>query len=381
MIKLCDYDKCTGCASCYSACAHNSIKMRLSSEGFLYPQIDINTCTECGLCQTKCPELNPVKFHAEPQVYACWSLDDKVRESSSSGGMFSHLSRWVLNTGGVVFGVVLNDDLDAVHTQASTLQELEPMKGSKYIQSKIGDTFKQAKQALSSDKWVLFSGTPCQIAGLLKFIPGHLGEKLITVDMVCHGVPSSDIFKDYLDKLSLLYPDINKPSYRFRSTKYWGYDPSFESGGERIKIKNKDNIFMKLFLSNYLFRESCYSCQYTKTQRISDVTIADFWGLGRSVKFEHNTKNGVSLSLVNSPKGQEIFEDIKPQIFSQRRELDEAKAQNHQLYCNSKRPKSGRETIYPYFKHHNFTQVYLKYLKMREIDKAIWRVMKFLKLK
>ncbi len=307
MIELCDQLDCTGCGSCYSTCSKGSIKMVPSSEGFLFPEIDVSTCVECGLCQKKCPILNPVEFYDQPNVYASWSLDKSIRTTSSSGGMFSEFSKWIFDRGGVVFGVVMTEELDAVHVSARSLAEIQPMKGSKYYQSIIGDTYKEAKEALAADQWVMFSGTPCQIAGLLKYLSPKKYAKLITLDMVCHGVPSSLFFKEYVNKLEGIYPNVVRQSFLFRLFDKWQYQPSIISNNNRVVISKQNNLFMKMFLDNFISRESCYKCQYTKVNRVADITIADFWGIGKSFPFNHSTEKGVSLCLVNTAEGDAIL--------------------------------------------------------------------------
>lgn len=381
MIKLCNILDCTGCGSCYNACPKKSIKMMPSAEGFLYPEIDVETCIECGLCQKKCPILNPVEFNIDPKVYASWSLDNNIHTTSSSGGMFSELSKWIFERGGVVFGVILNDNLDAVHVSANSMEEIEPMKGSKYFQSVIGNTYQEVKELLVADEWVLYSGTPCQIAGLLKYLSPKKYVKLITVDMVCHGVPSSLFFKEYLNKLDKIYPQIEKKSYRFRVLDKWTYVPSVKNNGKRINISYKNNVYLKLFLANYISRESCYNCQYTKINRVSDLTIADFWGIGKSTPFNHDTKRGVSLTLVNSDKGVSFFDDIKDRIFFEERKIEEALVENHQLYCQSVRPKWGREIVYKYFENHTILQTNLRFFWKSIIKGKIVKVLKVFGLK
>ena len=209
MITLCNTLDCTGCGSCYNICPHNCIKMTPSDEGFLYPHINTDKCTECGLCQKKCPILNPIKYNPTPKVYASFSLDNNIRTTSSSGGLFSELSKWIIEQEGIVFGVVIDKNIDAIHTHAQTMNELQPMKGSKYLQSDTRETFKDVKNALEKNKYVLYSGTPCQIAGLLKYLSPQVYDKLFTVDLVCHGTPSSLVYKNYLNKLSQHYNNID----------------------------------------------------------------------------------------------------------------------------------------------------------------------------
>lgn len=320
-----------------------------SDEGFLYPHINHDICIKCNLCQKKCPILNPVKHHEAPKVYASWSLSDQVRTSSSSGGMFSEISNWAIQHNGVIFGVVIDDKLDAVHKSARTMDEYLAMKGSKYFQSNTKQTFKDVKSILNKDQHVIYTGTPCQIAGLLKYLSPKTYDKLITVDIVCHGVPSVLVFKDYLKKLSKYYPNIDYSSFQFRKLNGWGLESSIKSNNERVNIKSRHDIFVKLFLNGYLHREACYNCVYTTTHRVADITIADFWGIGKQVKFNHDTSKGVSLTLINTSKGERLLNEIKDNVFVEEREIEEALVVNDQLYRPSKYPKWGREMVYKYF--------------------------------
>ncbi len=377
MITLCNYLVCTCCGSCYSICPKECISMKPSKEGFIFPEINVDICIECGLCQNNCPILNPVKHYDNLKVCASWSLDERIHTTSSSGGIFSELSKWVFEKGGVVFGVVLNEDLDAIHVSAMSMVEIEPMKGSKYVQSIVGDTYKEVKEFLSAGRWVLYSGTPCQIAGLLKYLSPKECAKLITVDMVCHGVPSSLLFKEYVNKLEGIYPNVVRQSFQFRLLDKWTYKPSVISNGSRVEIAKKDNLFIKMFLSDFISRESCYRCLYAKVARVSDITIADFWDIGKTEPFNHDTEKGVSLCLVNTLKGNSLYNDLN-NIFSEERQLEEAMAVNHQLYRQSYRPKWGRDIAYEYFLNHTIAQTNIRFFGKQIIKAGIKRVIKSL---
>ncbi|WP_288205511.1 Coenzyme F420 hydrogenase/dehydrogenase, beta subunit C-terminal domain [uncultured Parabacteroides sp.] len=348
-IELCDSNDCTGCGACYNICPKDSISMIQDEEGFLIPSIDRTVCIECALCVKVCPILNPIeKFKAVEYPIAACAKSEEIRTKSSSGGIFSLLASYVLQQEGVVFGAVMNDEFEVYHTVAHNLSELTRLRGSKYVQSDTRSTFKDVKKYLQEGRYVLYVGTPCEIAGLRKYISKSIVEKLFMVDLVCHGVPSVKAFQVYIQKyaekkhLSLM--EIQ--DFQFRQLDSWGITPSYKNVfGERVYTRGKDNLFMDLFLSSKLHRYSCYNCRFATEERISDITLADFWGIGSSGKLDFDISKGCSLVLANSLKGKFLMDNIKEEIYAEERTWEEAKKINHQLYKTSKRSK-GREYIY-----------------------------------
>lgn len=385
MIELCHKEDCTGCGACFNVCPHHSIHMIESEEGFLYPHIDSKSCVECGLCRKVCPIVSTLEDSVEqPVVYAAWSNDDKIRTTSSSGGIFYSLASEIIANGGVVFGVVLDKEGNVFHTCAEQIYDLPSMQGSKYVQSDTRYVYSEAVKYLKEGRTVLFTGTPCQVAAMKSYALNKDYQNLFLVDIVCHGVPSGKLFKDYLTKLREELGDFDKSSFCFRKLDAWGIAPSVELTEDCRKIIPPDlNVYMKHFLSSYTFRESCYNCKYAKTPRTSDITIADFWGIGKDTPFQGNTAKGCSLVLVNSPKGQSLFESIKDGLFYEKRELNEALVVNHQLYRPSIKPKQ-RKTVYKYFYDHNIRQINTKYynniyLRVRRLGGKILRKLGALK--
>ena len=362
MIELCPSNECTGCGACYNVCPHHSITMVESYEGFLYPHIDSDLCVECGLCQKVCPIITPPdKSEEKTEVFAAWNKDDGIRTTSSSGGMFYTLASEVISKGGVVFGAVLDGDGNVFHAEAKNLQDLHSMQGSKYVQSDTNVIYREAIKYLKEGKTVLFTGTPCQVAAMKAYALNKNYENILLVDIVCHGVPSNKLFKDYLDKLERKVGKIDKSSFCFRKLDAWGYAPSVEFAGSGRKILPPEmNVYMSHFLASYTFRESCYACRFATTPRTSDITIADFWGIGKDTPFTEDTSKGCSLVLVNTEKGRRYFEDIKSELFYEKRNLSEALYVNHQLYRSSVRPKQ-RNKAYRYFFMHDIQSIYAKY--------------------
>ena len=335
MPTLATKDICTGCMACLNACAKGALTFVKDEEGFLQPSVNADLCVKCGLCERSCPEMQK-QFHQhneEPEVYAGWNKID--RRVSSSGGAFSSIARYVLSLGGVVFGATLDEKLICKHIEVDSLQGLDRLRGSKYIQSYIGMVYKEVKKHLLCDQYVLFTGTPCQVSGLKSYL-GKDFEKLITIDLICHGVPSQEIFSSYIEKmqkrLGLAKNEIVQ-NYEFRRRDGWGFAPSVTTTmNKSFSLYGIDSLYMSAFDKAAIFRKSCYSCHYATTARVGDFSIGDFWGLGhQGIPFKHDMTKGVSLLIVNSDKGRKVFESLGDDDFYEKRTLEEAAAGNHNL--------------------------------------------------
>ncbi|MGM9825351.1 MAG: Coenzyme F420 hydrogenase/dehydrogenase, beta subunit C-terminal domain [Paludibacteraceae bacterium] len=379
MIVLCDEKYCTGCGACVNICPRRCISMDMSFEGFLYPQINRALCIECGACQKACPVLTPIKYQQLPMVYAAWSKDEAIRQRSSSGGVFYILAEWIIARGGCVFGVVYDDDMGVIHTKATTLEQVREMMGSKYLQSDTRGTYREVKDLLKEGKIVLYTGTPCQIAGLLGYLGKRNISNLYLVDLVCHGTPSKQAFSCYLHELETLYGMFDKKSFSFRQLEAWGISPSFKLAESRKVISSKHDWYMKAFLQGLLSRESCYHCLFAVSQRVSDLTVGDFWGIGAEKPFEQDTSKGCSLVLVNTEKGARMLSVVSSDLFLQKRTLSEALSVNHQLYRPPVRPRL-REYAYTIIKEKNGWKKLLDshlydtpYKKIRHVVGEIYR--------
>ena len=342
MIQLCDIKECTGCGACYNVCPREAIVMRPDAEGFLRPDILSERCIECGLCAKVCPPLHPLqKYPRTERPIAAICKERDVVMKSSSGGLFPMLARWTFDRDGIVYGAVMDKENRIYHTAARNWEELSPTRSSKYAQSDVGGTYREVKRDLKAGKQVLYSGTPCQIAGLLNYLGKTDQSKLVTVDLVCHGTPSNKMLITYLHRLAeargIKYKEIK--GFDFRQRESWGITPSFEYEGKRILLRPEENVYMRLFLSSRLHRPCCYQCPYAMPERISDITLADFWGIGKKKAFLYDTKAGCSLVLPNSDKGKQIFKEISGNLFFERRDWDEALRYNHQLRQKSDLPK------------------------------------------
>lgn len=344
MPNLADYKNCTGCGACVNVCAHNAIKMIEDKESFIIPVIDEEKCVECKLCEKSCPVIvQQVSGNwDEPKAFAVWNEID--RRKSSSGGAFSSFARKTISNGGVVFGAAFDDQLVCCHISADTIEGLDALRGSKYVQSNIGLTYRECKQFLKSGREVLFCGTPCQIAGLYAFLKKDY-PNLLTLDLACHGVPSNAIFQSYLSKISTRFAGFTIDGFEFRRRDGWGKSPSVSLGGKLLPVYDVDNLYMSAFDACAIFRESCYHCKYATKQRLGDCSLADFWGIGRyGIPFKHNVLKGVSLVLANNSKGESILRNLQDTMIEER-SLKEALIENHNLRKPSVMPSNRLEMI------------------------------------
>ena len=342
MPTLASPETCTGCAACSNVCTHSAIKMTADVEGFLTPNFDYAKCIECQLCEKVCPVISPLrdKGFMNPRAYAVWSEPD--RRVSSSGGAFSAFARSILLQSGVVFGAAFDKDLHCKHIEIEDIGGLAALRGSKYVQSEIGDTFVQARKHLRANRKVLFCGTPCQVAGLKNFLKKSY-PNLLTLDLICHGVPSDAVFQGYLEKISSRFA-ANVEGYEFRDRDGWGKAPSVSVCGKFRRIYGVDALYMEAFNASAIFRKCCYQCPYSSIPRVGDCTLGDFWGIGRYGKsFKHDTMKGVSLVLTNTEQGETAIHQLKD-CYIELRTLDEALIENHNLKKASF-PNQNRESI------------------------------------
>ena len=336
MDLICDYIDCTGCMACYNVCPKSAISMCADKEGFLHPHIDESLCINCKLCINVCPVKNPVIKHNPIQIYSGWSKNEDIRIASSSGGAFTEIALYILNHGGVVFGVILNEKLEAIHSYIENGTDLEQMRGSKYVQSNINDSFKKAKIFLDQGRLVLFSGTPCQIAGLTNYLKKNYAN-LYTVDLICHGVPSPLIFEEYKQYIESK-ENILIGKIKFRDKKYsWIFFNMQIEGIDRVLKQKKEYIgtyfcdpYLRGFLRDYFIRPNCHHCVYTTVQRIGDFTIADWWKYKAKHRLDKGfEEKGVSLVFCNTNKAVDIFKHLN--MFFEERTINEAITTNKPL--------------------------------------------------
>lgn len=335
MIEIIDKKNCCGCWACVQQCPKQCISMIEDDEGFLYPKVDKGICINCHLCEYVCPIINTDAPRKPLETYAAINKDEQIRLESSSGGIFSAIAEYIINDGGVVFGAKFNDKWEVIHDYTETIDGLAQFRGSKYVQSQIGDNYKKAKQFLTSGRKVLFSGTPCQIAGLKHFLKKEY-ENLLTVDFICHGVPSPGVWREYLkeevatcnlknivlprsihgrDALNVTIEGISFRDKTLGWKKFsFALDLSTSVGrGEKIQFRTREhlheNLFLKGFLANLFLRPSCYNCVEKNQRSGSDITLSDFWGCDKTLPQMYDDK-GTSGIFINTQQGISIIANI-----------------------------------------------------------------------
>lgn len=308
MVNIQDKSACCGCAACVQVCPKQCIGFNEDNEGFRYPAVDVDACIDCGLCEKVCP----ITCHKGPRkpvtVYAAKNNDDVVRQQSSSGGVFTLLAREVISGGGVVFGAAFDEFWEVVHRYAEDLEGLTAFMGSKYLQSRIGDSYKKAEEFLRIGKRVLFSGTPCQVAGLKSFLRKDYDE-LLTVEVICHGVPSPLVWRTYIKDISV-DQNISEINFRSKRESWKRYSVVIRSKDRKILDQPfYENPYMKGFLSDIYLRPSCHACSFKSGSSGSDITLGDFWGVENYLpKFDDD--KGVSAVIVNTERGRVLIESL-----------------------------------------------------------------------
>lgn len=298
--------ECCGCSACALGCPKHCIKLAEDAEGFLYPLIDNKVCVKCGKCDSVCP----IQHSNGPQVpfatYAATNPDEYVRSQSSSGGIFSLLAEYVIRQSGVVFGAAFNENWEVKHSYTDTPDGIAKFRGSKYVQSRIGASYVEAERFLKAGRKVLFSGTPCQIAGLKSFLRKDY-ENLLTVDCVCHGVPSPGIFKEYLKSASR--PPITKINFRDKSTGWKHFSVTVKSENAEMSQIYHSNEYMQGFLGNLYLRPSCYDCHFREGRSGSDITLGDFWGIDK-IRPDLDDDKGLSLVIANNKQANDLLREL-----------------------------------------------------------------------
>ena len=326
---------CTGCRTCELLCPTKSISMKSDSEGFLAPSINQVTCVDCGICQKCCPQNRDVKSLTPSSVYAFrYKVEDELYKSAS-GGAFVSIARYFIGNGGVVYGAAYVDaDLHVAHIRVSNTDSLSQLQSSKYVQSNTLQTFMDVKKDLLAGFKVLYSGTPCQIAGLKVFLKKDF-DKLLTVDLICHGVPSPLLFEKYIQWLSNKISKVEAYNFRDKS-RGWGL--SFKANSKKKVFKNKGVLdpYYFHFLEGNTYRECCYECRYCRKERVGDITIGDYWGIEKEHPDFFSAK-GVSCVLVNTPKGKIAFNEVKEKQYCIDSSFDQVALHNGNLLHSTKR--------------------------------------------
>lgn len=344
MINIKEKSKCTGCGACKCSCPQMCIAMVEDSEGFLYPKVDEKLCVHCGKCDGVCPVLNNSPNNTADKAYSARALEKDVQLKSSSGGVFYYLAVNCIKIGSV-FAAAFDDEFVLRHSEVPNTEELEKYLGSKYVQSDLGDTFILIKEKLENNELVLFAGTPCQIAGLKNYL-GREYDKLITVDFICHGVPSPLVFRKYINYICEGNPKkIESILFRDKTDGWenFSFRINFRDGNPIITNKNED-LYMRAFFDNVFLRPSCYDCNFKTVKKYSDITLGDFWGVKKYNELLYD-KDGVSIVLINSKNGQSAFDSYCENMHCSNINTDDVKRLNS-AFLESAKPSNTRKMFF-----------------------------------
>lgn len=329
---LAEKNSCTGCGACAAGCPLDCIAMRADREGFRYPMIDADRCVSCRKCERVCPVLSGIPVPMEPQAYAVKHRDADIRKGSSSGGVFPALASFVLHNGGAVCGAAYTDTFEVEHRIIETISDISRLQGAKYTQSAVEHLFPQMRSILESDRFLLFAGTPCQAAGLKAYL-GRDYDKLILVDMICHGVPSPLAWKKYLEhrvKKDAKHSGIAAINQRDKASGWSRYRYSvridYQNGASYCAPQSED-AYMRGFVNDLYSRPSCAQCRFKGSERRADITLGDFWGVWEQHP-EFDDDRGVSLVVVNTEKGAHFWGAIQEDMDVISVTMQEALAQN-----------------------------------------------------
>ena len=346
---LADKNQCTGCTACANICPKSCIEMKEDDEGFAQPVIDNSKCISCLACERVCPILsNRTPKDEETKAYAALSKNDETRLESSSGGIFSELAKLILQSNGIVYGAKYDDDFKVIHTGIEDIESLKELRGAKYSQSDLSTIFQTIKKQLNNGRQVLFSGTPCQIGGLKAFLKKDY-DNLYCIDFVCHGVPSPLVWKKYIEYRSQVDADNQVPEYINLRNKesgwsHYSYQVEFAySKSNHYLCQNDKDLYMSLFVNNYILRRSCSNCYYKGYSRESDITLGDFWGIWDILPSMDDNK-GTSVVFTHSNKGEKLLNSAAIHLQSNPVTLDQATMMNPSL-LKSSLPKENRERV------------------------------------
>ncbi len=340
-------NKCCGCGVCKFVCPQQCISMKVNKDGFLYPVINKNECINCGLCEKKCPVLiqKNATNDSSTKCFAVKALDESIIKNSSSGGVFSVVANWIIDNKGVVVGAAFDEKNQVVHSIADSKNELIKLRGSKYVQSDLRDVILKMKEFLEQDRYVFFTGTSCQVQAVINYFNGKY-DKLLTADMVCHGVPTPKLWREYMKYQENKYHSkIVAANFRDKSFGWEKYSLclKFENGREYRK-KNQYDPYMRMFLQNSFLRESCFQCEFKNINRNCDFTFSDFWRVSHSCQYMDDDK-GTSLVFIHSKRGNELFNLLKTQVISSEVTMEQALFENSAVNQSSQCPSNRVEAI------------------------------------
>ena len=319
MIQIKKLKDCCGCTACKNICPTKCIEMIRDDEGFYYPHIDSAKCINCALCEKVCPIINTSKKDDNIlKSYAGYITNEKIRMKSSSGGIFSSLAEYVLSNHGVVYGAAFNKAFLIEHIRIDNVADLDKLRGSKYVQSQKKDIFIKVRDDLKNNILVLFSGTACEISGLKAFLQKDY-DNLITVDVLCHGVPSEKVWELYLNEYG---NQIKRINFRDKVSGWKTYSITIDTNNNKTTIRHYEDRYLRLFLSNICLRPSCHDCKFKNLNRDSDISIGDAWGIQNYLPNLDDNK-GTSVIIVHSSKGELLLENIQNNLILQEHEIEQ----------------------------------------------------------
>ena len=363
MKEIIEKSMCCGCHACMNICPKHAISMYEDEKGFKYPKINQDKCINCGMCKKVCPILNNKEVEKHIDAYACYNKNYEERINSSSGGIFILLAKEIIKRKGIVFGATFDKDFNVIHSSIENEKELNKFMGSKYTQSTIGKIYKQVKEYLENNRYVLFTGTPCQIEGLKSYLRKDFA-KLYTQDIVCHGVPSPKVWHKYLDYLTQLEKEkIRNIQFRNKDHGWSLYRTKVLFDTKTYSKSHREDLFMKAFLSNICLRDSCYNCSFKKKYRISDITLADYWGV-KNIHPKLYDNKGTSLVIINSDKGKELFNYIKDNLVYVETDLDSALKYNPAMIKSAIHCANEKDFI-KNIEHISFDKLIKKYIPQK----------------
>ena len=358
---LTNIDKtCNGCMACSNVCPVNCIQMETDKEGFWYPTIQIEQCIDCNRCNEVCPLGKERKADTVQVAYAAINQDEQTRLHSSSGGVFPELAKVVIENGGVVIGPDFDEQWDLRHVEIENQEHIKRLCGSKYVQSKIGESYKAVKKNLADGRIVLFTGTPCQIAGL----KGYLGkdyEQLICQDIACHGVASPKVLKEYLAfREKKAHAKVRKMSFRHKVYGWQAFSMLLEYDNEKKYVGcNAEDLYLRMFINDFSLRPSCYACHFKGIDRLADITLADYWGVW-NIEQGMDDDLGTSLVIVHSEKGQQLWNAVKHLFRWKLTDMQKAAEYNSALLHSVAKPEK-REAFFNDIDATGFTYAIEKY--------------------
>jgi coenzyme F420-reducing hydrogenase beta subunit len=375
-------EDCCGCGACVSICPQNAISMQEDENGFIYPFLSETLCIGCRLCKEVCAYQNQLSLNTPKEAYVAASKNDKNIVESASGGIFAEAATYIIKNDGIVFGVAFvkeNSRLIPQHIGVSRLEDLKLLQGSKYVQSDMRNSMNQAKKYLDNGRHVLFSGTPCQVAGLKGFLKKDY-ENLITMDIICHGVPSSQMFNDFL-QLNYNKKNYDVVDFKFRDkSSGWGEMARLDYFDRKNKLKHRlipahTSSYFHFFLKTQICRENCYSCKYACEKRTGDITIGDYWGIGQEhpellSNSVYSEMKGISCVMISTSRGEVFFRSLNSQIYADLSKFEKISKHNEQLREPSKKgkdyqeifrlyPRYGYQAVEKYYKRKYFINIIL----------------------